>query len=651
MPAVVLRPYPGESIASFVARFVGANGLGSAGWIWKEVTASERSLLDRLASPQVSAERTERLAEVLGLPVAEVSDLAIGPGGSANHGRRLVLGQLVNATDVASRIVRFCPLCLADYGYHKVLWQFRFVIACPEHGCLLFGTCPGCREISYSLPSGGMHCSRCHQDWRTVMPNAATEAAIAFSANVQVRLEERSPQVLLPISSASEFLDAGDLLAAMRGVVRLLALAPSAFKGVRWSDSEHVQTMARRAYVVMQRWPEGLFLELSDLWELGGRESLTRDSGFFQRAWSTVYSTPKNVSPTLVAAMDEYICNYWPRMSGMAATRAAGRRRHHLRSGGWQTGKEMCERMGVHIEYFSKLVHRGVIPAERTNLGRFGQGWRVQSTIANEIERAWSRNHRPMIYYKALGVVGKPAKRRHLRALGVLKNASGQRYLDPKYKFVSLDAIGIFFLRAEMGRRPAWRGRRRLCSISMVAGRVWADGLVEFSRRLQESELDVVIKGPRFHEWFVYEDDVRDLLDGESPFQTGSGLSVREVCTTYGFDSDFVSRWRRQLKGGAMTRQKRIAWADISDLLNQYISFGNIAKASGLNKRSLRLLLNGLGIHPLRAQGSPCVFLRTVFDLLYKGPRFKALPAPPAGRILTIRPGGVDLMPKLITVS
>lgn len=40
--------------------------------------------------------------------------------------------------------LRFCPLCIKDYGYYKIQWQYKVSVACKEHGIWLHDCCPGC---------------------------------------------------------------------------------------------------------------------------------------------------------------------------------------------------------------------------------------------------------------------------------------------------------------------------------------------------------------------------------------------------------------------------------------------------------------------------------------------------------------------------
>jgi hypothetical protein len=56
----------------------------------------------------------------------------------------------------AATAALFCPLCLKEAAYHRLIWLPFAVSACLAHHCLLLDHCPACRRtVSVCTPAAG----------------------------------------------------------------------------------------------------------------------------------------------------------------------------------------------------------------------------------------------------------------------------------------------------------------------------------------------------------------------------------------------------------------------------------------------------------------------------------------------------------------
>lgn len=107
--------------------------------------------------------------------------------------------------------IRWCPLCMAEHeaaedgGYFKLLWSFKAVTHCPDHGVALIEECPGCGQHQSGLGRKGpcVRCSHCggslgqipgpldvmpswqrtHGDLQTLVEKIANEPTVSFPTN------------------------------------------------------------------------------------------------------------------------------------------------------------------------------------------------------------------------------------------------------------------------------------------------------------------------------------------------------------------------------------------------------------------------------------------------------------------------------------
>jgi transcriptional regulator with XRE-family HTH domain len=67
-----------------------------------------------------------------------------------------------------SEYLRWCPVCLAENGYIRLIWRFRRLQGCVHHECQLVDCCPNCRSPLqlYIFPFQIGICDQCDYDLR-----------------------------------------------------------------------------------------------------------------------------------------------------------------------------------------------------------------------------------------------------------------------------------------------------------------------------------------------------------------------------------------------------------------------------------------------------------------------------------------------------
>jgi hypothetical protein len=169
---------PGESLPSLLARLAELNRysralLFSLCFEAEQVGRSIRRL-DNDDHP-VKAATYERLAILTGLPAPELHAATIhryAPPFIPPHlhqRRQWAFGEptlphwpnAYNPDFRASRRAQFCPTCLNEAPYHRLIWTPIAIAACLRHMCMLVNRCPRC-EHPVSIPMIiTTHCQTC----------------------------------------------------------------------------------------------------------------------------------------------------------------------------------------------------------------------------------------------------------------------------------------------------------------------------------------------------------------------------------------------------------------------------------------------------------------------------------------------------------
>lgn len=158
-----------ESLHGYVRRFFGANGRnipavlsGNIQQIYRHNHAAQRrfNLLEKLVGG------VERLDQHLWID-------------------QWFLGGVTHQSDyisLASPTLKFCPICLKNFGYWLLPWDLPMVHACPTHRCMLISACQRCKQtLTWHRLK---HCS----DWscHCGMPLAKVATTRASDARVEL---------------------------------------------------------------------------------------------------------------------------------------------------------------------------------------------------------------------------------------------------------------------------------------------------------------------------------------------------------------------------------------------------------------------------------------------------------------------------------
>lgn len=136
------HPKPLESLGSYLTRLVEANRIGSAGRLFRLIFPDKKHNTDcisdrpppsvRVLSDMVGCSEPRLLATTF----YYLNQRLAGQTKPADFGHFLV-GSI-------ARYQRYCPLCLAEYGYYVLPWRFDMLPGCPHHECQLLEQCGHC---------------------------------------------------------------------------------------------------------------------------------------------------------------------------------------------------------------------------------------------------------------------------------------------------------------------------------------------------------------------------------------------------------------------------------------------------------------------------------------------------------------------------
>lgn len=179
-----LAPLPGELLSSCLARNAFAHGStpyrfmnlfweGEA--IWNRDFDRDPARLLRRDRRKGAADWFDDLAEHLGTPRRAIEGATLhdfrrlfrdGRASDSNAGDvALILSAGVYHRTRTRHALQFCPGCLAHGVPHfRKAWRLGFVVACPEHGCLLLDACDRCGAAVVphrSMTTGVADCHEC----------------------------------------------------------------------------------------------------------------------------------------------------------------------------------------------------------------------------------------------------------------------------------------------------------------------------------------------------------------------------------------------------------------------------------------------------------------------------------------------------------
>lgn len=135
-PRLVI-PCIGESLPGFLYRLAEENGWARAAWARQDVGLHSNQTdwddvhFNRLA---VRSGQSEEVLRAMDCPAQPRSDVV------------RFKGHPIDKRMLDRMSMRYCPVCLADHGYHQSIWFLRFVTICPVHKCRIVDRCHACNQ-------------------------------------------------------------------------------------------------------------------------------------------------------------------------------------------------------------------------------------------------------------------------------------------------------------------------------------------------------------------------------------------------------------------------------------------------------------------------------------------------------------------------
>jgi len=178
--------YPGESLPSYLERLAARNRYDPPGLL-KEVCLE--GLQDHWSSPNLEA-TYQRLAALTGIGRDELYGAAphrftapLVPPDAQPDTLPWTEENMVPLLPkrIATRHLRpvsaaqYCPACLREAAYHRLLWLPIAAAACPRHQNLLVTECPGCGETVSVRAVVQVHCNHCGADLRAALPTSIAD--------------------------------------------------------------------------------------------------------------------------------------------------------------------------------------------------------------------------------------------------------------------------------------------------------------------------------------------------------------------------------------------------------------------------------------------------------------------------------------------
>lgn len=155
---LLIRPNPqqGESLSGHIIRMANANYINPHElWrfinIKKHYPQSDMSTIIDLSPDSID---TETLMDLSGLNHKDIEKLTLLPYVSIVYGQQNTISlNNRNLSNVLSTNLRYCPLCLFENLYYKLIWRVLELTRCTKHHVLLIDTCPFCSKQIPLLPA------------------------------------------------------------------------------------------------------------------------------------------------------------------------------------------------------------------------------------------------------------------------------------------------------------------------------------------------------------------------------------------------------------------------------------------------------------------------------------------------------------------
>jgi hypothetical protein len=131
--------FPDEAFMGFLLRMSNRNYLNGLGWLYRA--------LGRGNSRRLYVADIPRIAHLFDLSAENLSNRYFTPFADASGLSYRACEQVIRKRYLLRPLQpQLCPLCIAEFGYARMSWDFSLVTACHFHRCPLIDTCPECAK-------------------------------------------------------------------------------------------------------------------------------------------------------------------------------------------------------------------------------------------------------------------------------------------------------------------------------------------------------------------------------------------------------------------------------------------------------------------------------------------------------------------------
>ncbi|OAZ15257.1 TniQ family protein [Thalassospira indica] len=255
--SLLVRPKPekAESFRGYLLRVSTENGYHNPNWMLRQLGIHPRAYLPR--------DDVAKLASVLNLADHELSNIQsriVGP-------RWVRVGSHeIHICAQERRSFRYCPQCLSEAPYHRALWEFKPMSACPKHGTYLLETCSKCyRRVGWARENL-LECG-CGADLRSFRPRSAPDKTVDFCRLLEKRFDGQPADENCAMHPAFQKLSFTDLL---NHTMFLAAYISGRGRGTGRQlfynlTADALREVFDRVSVILADWPNGFHLLLDEV--------------------------------------------------------------------------------------------------------------------------------------------------------------------------------------------------------------------------------------------------------------------------------------------------------------------------------------------------------------------------------------------------
>ena len=176
-------PFPDESLLGYIIRLSERNGYVSPSDVLKIAKNA-----DYRYSSELPRTMHQNLSPFVNLTQQSHSLLEVllnSPVGNTNH---KIFDSSVKHRILQPFYPKFCPLCLQEKPYYRMMWDLSLVLVCPIHKCLLISNCPAC-DTTFKINRNHVCECACGFDLRYIKtPKELPESELRVAGHIYLQL-------------------------------------------------------------------------------------------------------------------------------------------------------------------------------------------------------------------------------------------------------------------------------------------------------------------------------------------------------------------------------------------------------------------------------------------------------------------------------